>query len=289
MDMVADEICYCASAFDAGPQEPAISNQGVLPCNKMTPIQGSLPEEPTLKMHNLQAKGRCPNLDRRDIQAVIYAIRRFVLGVYCPFLCSAKRNTRNGSPSADRIRISTLLAIREVLIMNAEKLFSFAYLNQPQPVNSVERDRTYLSHVFANAIIRNTARRIHTPSCFLDDFVQATRNYDTKSQDFQISLARPDVRSVYILSDGRNIGQQASTLANVGFNYARVRHPLLSNSNIGTKGGSNQAGQEEFAISSPVPTACAAFQVKSDAACEETEDDTEILESLKKVLERQHT
>ena len=234
-------------------------------------------------------QGRPPNLEIRDAQTVVTAINRFVLEVYYPFLLSAKQNSRNESPSTERIRISTLLAIREVLIMNAEKLFTFSHLNQSL-IDSIERDGTYLSHAFANAIVRNTAKRLnarHPESHFLNDFVQATRNYDVKSEDFQTSLARADVRSMYVHPGGGKTGQQKSVLAKVSFNYARKKHPLSCNSKH-----RNHAGKVGIVTSTtqPAPTACAVFQIEPpDAACDETEDVTKTLESLKSLLRRQHT
>jgi len=234
-------------------------------------------------------QGRPPNLEIRDAQAVVTAINRFVLEVYYPFLLSAKQNSRNESPSTERIRISTLVAIREVLIMNAEKLFTFSHLNQSL-IDSIERDGTYLSHAFANAIVRNTAKRLnarHPKSHFLNDFVQATRNYNVKSEDFQTSLARADVRSMYAYSGGGKTGQQKSVLAKVSFNYARKKHPLSCNSKH-----RNHAGKVGIVTSTtqPAPTACAVFQIEPpDAACDETEDVTKTLESLKSLLRRQHT
>ena len=235
----------------------------------------------------LQEQGRHPNLKTKDVQNVVTAIRRFVLEVYYPFLLSAKQNTRNSSPSAERIRISTLLAIREMLIMNAETLFTFSYLNQ-SPTKSVERDGTYLSHVFANAIVRNTAKQLHVRypgCCFLKEFVQAARKYDARSEEFQTSLARADVRAIYAHSDGTRVGQQESVLAKVSFNYARARHPLLSNNKSG-----DQLGQVNSAASRthPAPTAFTAFQIESDTACDETDDDARTLESLKNVLRRKY-
>ena len=55
-----------------------------------------------------------------DADAVAVAVRRFVLEVYFPFLRSAQKSMGNESPNFDRVRISVLLAVREMLVMNAE-------------------------------------------------------------------------------------------------------------------------------------------------------------------------
>merc|ERR1712194_81543 len=180
----------------------------------------------------------------------------------------------NDALCADRVRISTLLAVREMLIMNAEKIFPFASLNQATN-ESVERDRTWRLRGFAGAIVRNTAKRLHSchpESHFFDDFIQATRNYDARSEDFQFSLAQADVRPVYTRSGGRDIGQEESVLAKVSFNYARAKHPLLCNN--------KRAVEDGGGVQVPAPTACAVFQIESNATCDRTGDAVQTFESL---------
>jgi len=229
------------------------------------------------------SQGRPPSSELYDIRTVVIAVRRFVLEVYCPFLLSARKNAGNNSPSADRIRLSTLLAIREMLIMNADKLFSFSSLKRSS-TEWVKRDRIYLPVVFANAIVKSTAKRLHSrqpESSFYADFIRAAQNYDAKSDDFQFSMDRADVRSVYTYPEGGKVGQEESVLAKVSFNYARARHPLLYNKRLGV-------GEDETSLTHPVPTACAAFHIEAAAASDKTKDATKILASLRKVLRRKH-
>jgi len=267
MDMVADEIGYCVPMFAPRPTTAPIGSGVNLPCSKTTSTTGF------------------------DVRGAVIAVERFVMEIYYPFLLSAKQDTRKESPSADRIRISTLLAIREVLIMNAAKLFTFAYLKQ-SPSDSVEEDNTQLPHVLANAIIRNTAKRLHSnypESHFFDNFVQATQNYDAKSEDFQLALAPADARAVYTTYDGRKLGEQESLLAKAGFNRARTKHPLLCETKVAKYCDSKEARQVELVSSSPAPTACAAFHIELGVADGGTEDDTKTLESLKQMLRRKRT
>jgi len=228
-----------------------------------------------------------------DVQTLVFAVKKFVLEVYCPFLLSAKNNTGNNSPSADRICASTLLAIREMMIMNAEKLFTFSSLKQVSGTRG-NRDKTYLSHVFANAIVRNTAKRyqsLQPESHFFADFVQATQSYDSSSYEFQFSLDQADVRSEYAYPGGEKVGEEESVLAKVSFNYAMTRHPLLQTKNLALKGdGQLGVTQKEKSLSPPAPTACAAFyiDVEAVAASDEIEDndDATILEKLKQMFRR---
>jgi len=228
--------------------------------------------------------------EMHDVRTVVIAVRRFALEVYCPFLLSAKKSAGNNAPDADRILISTLLAIREMLIMNADKLFAFSYLKQSF-TSEVKNERIYLSHVFANSIVRGAAKRFHfrhPERRFFADFIQAAQNYDTESDDFQYALARADARSIYAHTEGVKIEQQEkqeSVVAKIGFNYARARHPLFNNEKLVSKHDA-QVGvvQKERSLTHPVPTACTSFHIEAAAASDETERDSHILESLKRVL-----
>ncbi|EED90467.1 predicted protein [Thalassiosira pseudonana CCMP1335] len=66
-----------------------------------------------------------------DANKIATAVERFALEVYCPFLLASKHCMGNTSPKRDRIIISTLLAIREMPILNADTFFS-----KPQPTKN---------------------------------------------------------------------------------------------------------------------------------------------------------
>ena len=135
-------------------------------------------------------------------------IWKFVLEAYHPFLLSAKHNKRNDSPNANRVRVSTLFVIREMLILNAEKLFIVSHLKQ-SPTDSRVKESIYLPHSFANVIIWNTTKRFHArhpESHFYDDFVQAIQSCGAKSKDFPLSLRQADVLSTHAHPDERKVG-----------------------------------------------------------------------------------
>lgn len=170
-------------------------------------------------------------VDVQGANLVIVAVRRFVLEVYCPYLLSAKRNSGNTFPNIDRIHLSTLLVIREMLIMNADNLFTFSNLKRLLITMS---ERMHLSRIFADAIVRNAAKRLHLTHQpdelrFDEKFLQAMNDYDTSGEAFQFSLAPIDAQTVCAYQGGREMGSEESIVAKVGFNYARERHPLLVN------------------------------------------------------------
>ena len=162
-----------------------------------------------------------------DVNSIEEAVRRFAVEVYCPFLLSARQSvTISSPPNVDRIRLSTLLAIREMLIMNGATLFT-------SPTLKSLSERLYLSHVFANAIVRNTAKRLHANagegSTFFADFIQATHNYDARAEDFkathnydamaedfQFALTRADARSVHVHQGGKQVGPEESIVVKIG-------------------------------------------------------------------------
>ncbi len=202
-----------------------------------------------------------------DANLVVVAVRRFVLEVYCPYLLSAKKNTGNKFPNADRIRLSTLLAIREMLIMNADKLFTFSNLKRSSISTS---ERMHLSRIFADAIVRNAAKRLHLADqpeelLFIDKFLQTMKDYDTNGKAFQFSLARVDAMTIYAYQGGVEMGAEESIVAKVGFNYARERHPLLYNCSV-TDGDGDGDG-EGFDQKEPIVAEPSAVHVQLLNCC----------------------
>ena len=165
--------------------------------------------------------------------------------------------------------------------MNQEKLFTFSSLKQ---LPSCASERKYLSFVFANAIVKNASKRLSSNGLDQDgysDFLQATRKYDSKSEEFQFSLAREHVFSRHTYHDGTRVGYQESLLAKVGFNYAHARHPLLYNECRYSNG--EVAGNEGAGSDFPKPTACAAFHVEVATESDVIGEDN-TLEALKNAL-----
>ena len=277
IEEVTREIRHCASMFQSAESKRprvTIHSEG----------DAGDPHSST-NTKELEGRTTSPQPQLYDDVAVISAVKKFVLEVYCPFLLSAQKRMGNSSPNVYRIQLSTLLAIREMLITNQDKLFTFTSLKQ---LPSCASERKYLSFVFANAIVKNASKRLSSNGLDQDgysDFLQATRKYDSKSEEFQFSLAREDVFSRHAYHDGTRVGYQESLLAKVGFNYAHARHPLLYNEYRNSNGevAVNEGAGSDF----PKPTACAAFHVEVATKSDEIEEDNTTLEALKSVLSRQ--
>ena len=290
VDTVASEICYCSSMFENAEnkrrQANLDSNASSLSRRSTTPLDAPPPRQShfdSQDMRRHEHNGESFTVAQLyNSSTVVGAVKRFVNDVYCPFLLSAQKRMGNHSPNVYRIQLSTLLAIREMLLMNANKLFTFSTLNQSSPKYSSERK--YLSFVFVNAIVKNAARRLpcrdRDQEQVYSDFLQATRRYDSKSEDFQFALTRTDVLEVSEYRNGIQVGEQERSIHKVGFNYARSRHPLLATTE--TEGVRTDGGRM-YGSTCPEPTACAAIYIETSNTDAE---DTATLESFKRMLRK---
>jgi len=291
VDTVTSEICYCSSMFEntenkrrrVNLDSNAASNssrRSTTPLDVPPPRQSQLDSQ-DMKRHGNNGESSTTVAQLYNSSTMVGAVRRFVNDVYCPFLLSAQKRMGNTSPNVYRIQLSTLLAIREMMLMNADKLFTFSTLDQSSSKYSSERK--YLSFVFANAIVKNAARRLPSRDRDQDqvysDFLQATRRYDSKSEDFQFALTRTDVLEVSEHKNGIQVGEQERSLHKIGFNCARSRHPLLATTETEGVGDGRMYGS-----TCPEPTACAAIYIETSTTVDT--EDAATLESFKRMLRK---
>ncbi len=280
IDRVAEEILHCASFFESGNRPIVVigSNGGSDPKGEIhqgeqhssgmrirqdASLDTASNNAADILPRGNEATGEGEQLSLGSLTAdnlVILAVRRFVLEVYFPFLLAAKKNTgRKGNPNVDRIHLSTLLVIREMLIMNADTLFTFSNLKRSSISKS---ERMHLSRIFADAIVRNAAKRLYVSDRpegrpFVNLFLQAMSDYESGNEAFQFALPPADSRTVYAYQGGGEMGSKESIIAKVGFNYARERHPLLS-----TRGTTLDDGDDEGLVQKePIPALPSAVHV----------------------------
>ena len=122
--------------------------------------------------------------------AVTVKVKKFVLEEYFPFLLSAQKSIGKRFPSAPHVQLSTLLAIREMLIMNDESC-------SPSD-DSLHEPRVHLDNLSVNSIVRNAAKclcwhQLDKKGQFYTEFVQATQHYDSKSKDFHFALVGAEI------------------------------------------------------------------------------------------------
>jgi hypothetical protein len=192
------------------------------------------------------------------------AIKRFAMDIYYPMLyTSFKEQGTETSYSALRVLISTLIAIREMLIINSEKFFPFETPKDSSTHKESGEEATskLISRDIACAVVQNSAKALQrkSPDIFLklkvsnedslfDQYLEASKSYDSKGDEFQFALGRVDARAVYQTAKGSQLGERESIMARTGFNYAREHHPLIQH-NDGTSTGLRDDSQ-------PVPNVC---------------------------------
>jgi hypothetical protein len=192
------------------------------------------------------------------------AIKRFAMDIYYPMLyTSFTEQGTETSYSALRVLISTLIAIREMLIINSEKFFPFETPKDSSTHKESDEEATskLISRDIACAVVKNSAKALQrkSPDIFLklqvsnedslfDQYLEASKSYDSKGDEFQFALGRVDARAVYQTAKGSQLGERESIMARTGFNYAREHHPLIQH-NDGTSTGLRDDSQ-------PVPNVC---------------------------------
>eukprot|EP00985_Skeletonema_marinoi_P027514 scaffold22729_cov84-Skeletonema_marinoi.AAC.1 len=146
------------------------------------------------------------------------AIRRFAVEVYCPLLYSSKaRSMGTSSFSSDRLKDSST-----------------------EKKESGEEADSKLTRDFARAVVQNAAKRLQrmtsdvslkqiipNQDCVFDQYLEASRSYDTKGEDFQLALGRLDASSTYRNAKGSKLSARESIMARTSFNYARKQHRLI--------------------------------------------------------------
>lgn len=296
VDRVAEEIRHCASFFACGNRPRVVigsANERVAETDSGNIKQGEqhTSQSSGMRSHDIGCAGQdaslndidnsdirphsdgdnhegnqlsigSSNADVGDANLVVIAVRRFVLEVYCPYLLSAKQSTGHNVPNVEHIQLSTLLVIREMMSMNADKLFAFSHLKRSSISMS---ERMHLSRIFADAIVRNAAKRLQITDKqkglpFVEKFLRTMNDYDSGSEPFQFSLAPVDDRTVCARHGGGEMGPEETIIAKVGFNYARERHPLLLNRRL-TMEDEDEEGLVHELPKAADPTACAVFEV----------------------------
>lgn len=239
---------------DSNPEETNIKEDEDEILNMVKLAAGAVAKE-------IQYLGLQPSSSTDHVES---AIERFAVEVYCPLLYSSKeRSVGTSSYSADRVLLSTLLALQEMLVTNAEKFFPLAGLKGSSAAADNEEAKSKLTRDIARALVQNAAKRLQkTPSDVLltqsvhiqdrlvDRYLEASRRYESRGEDFQLALGRLDACSTYRNAKGSTLSGRESIMARTSFNFAREHHPLVRENDML---GGGQPG------ANPAPNACAIF------------------------------
>jgi len=236
---------------------PTASANGTLQTMKSPPeeVSNRKDEDVMMKMVKLAAGAVAKEVQYLGLQSstdhVESAIKRFAVEVYCPMLYSSKEQSMGKSSDSARVLLSTFLAIREMLLINAGKFFPFAGLiDSSTNKESVEESNLKLARDFASVVVQNAVKRLQRMSpdgivkhmipnqdLLFDQYLEASKSYDSKGEDFQFALGRLDATATYLNANGSKLSVRKSIMARTSFNYAREQHPLFQedNTSVGRK------------------------------------------------------
>ena len=152
---------------------------------------------------------------------------------------SSKNEGRISKEKRQRILVATFLALREVLTMNAERIFgpNFAKKSTNDNTNDdsyskvIRKSETYVMKIqtFSTSIILNAICNL--PRLESDEitkqFLQALSKYDEHDQEFASCLKRMDIRAVGTLPNGRLLKRHENLQFKVSYNMGRLEHPLI--------------------------------------------------------------
>lgn len=152
---------------------------------------------------------------------------------------SSKNKSCISKDKGQRILVAALLALREVLMMNAERIFgpNFAKkstndANDDESCSkNIQKSESYVMKIqtFSTSIILNAICNL--PKLESDEitkqFLQASSKYDERDQEFASCLKRMDVRAVGTLPNGRLLKRHENLQFKVSYNVGRLEHPLI--------------------------------------------------------------
>jgi hypothetical protein len=186
---------------------------------------------------------------------IALSVKRFAADIYYPHIVSCKSRIGSNSVTSDRIIISTLLALREMMVMNADKLFS-----------SFPKAKVCAC---AGAIARSCAKKLAsiTSNFSYENFLKACQGYDSQRADFRFALLEANAQSVCILPDGNKPSQSESIVSRIIFNKTRMSHPLVYSEKLVTKYKSSYEStrlDKSYSLTTPSPSSCTAFLIKTE-------------------------
>ena len=175
------------------------------------------------------------------------ALEQFAVQMMLPSFISAGVKEGHGggtdpdssSGGSHRTLSGTFLALREILILNADSYFFHVGLSdKDRPGTSPENDHNSVygaeekvlrSRLLATGVLFASVNRLDEErERVLADLVSAIGEYDAAEDSFALYLERADGRSLGMLPNGHALGQEENIAWGVSFNAAREKHPLIA-------------------------------------------------------------
>jgi hypothetical protein len=165
------------------------------------------------------------------------SIEKFAYDVIVPsFIAKGASDTSStslGKTSPNhRVFVGALLALRELLIMNADKIFRGSHRKQEQ--NDTEstqqkEERLFRTKLLCTALISNSILILDASIAedVIASFESALQGYDNGEEEFSSCLTPTDHTLKCVLSNGTKLKEMESLSWRVSYNYARSIHPLI--------------------------------------------------------------
>jgi len=202
-------------------------------------------DENSLQKCNQIAWSSCNTMQSCHIAAE--AIEKFATDIIVPSFESAgvgKVAMSNTSKLWDhRVFVATMLSLRELLTVNAEKIFfgncKFSLLHsdknhlqldpgeKKRQLNLYKEERALCSIIVSSAVIISTCKRArNTYDTILEEVLDAMARYDANHEDFISCLKKADGCTLGVNPNGNVLGKEENIAYRVSFNTCFAEHPL---------------------------------------------------------------
>jgi len=202
-------------------------------------------------------------IDRKDLITFACVVEEFAKEMILPSFMVAGVN--ECKESLDRIFIGTLIALREVLMLNSDSIF---FISRSESSNSTQRAKNqrkkFQSYVLATGLVAAAIGRLDNDAdAMIESFKKAIEEYDRSHESFSKHLHKLDSRTAGIRPDGKYLSKEENTAWRIAYNNAREDHPLVKYGNLNENHSFLTSPRPRLSI--PKPTACSVFMVQQNS------------------------
>lgn len=182
------------------------------------------------------------------------ALQEFAKTIFLPNLLAHQQDPATASaPDYERVFLSTMLALREVLTQNASRIFSIenVALNDNEVKDdrkdtepgakrrkrsSQEEERQYMAQQLATGVVFAAIQSMETPEAesYLQHFMEIVDLYDTGDDEFVSCMQPRNGRHTGVTPNLKTLSGQENVAWRVSFNRARQVHPVVCRSRNGS-------------------------------------------------------
>ena len=184
--------------------------------------------------------GGWPEVSPGARQQAAVALEEFARIMFLPNLLQGANNS--AAPSNERVFLATMLALREVLTQNAERIFVIQDVprqgeeernNDAGPGNKRRKrhrdieERQYMAQLYATGVIFAAIQSMPEAKSYLSKFTQIMDSYDTGDDDCASYMERVDGRHQGVLPNGKQLKNEENVAWRVSYNRVRDLHPVI--------------------------------------------------------------